>query len=118
MQTRKRALADFFALSFFSQITVGGASKTQFIPEAVSARPGDVIRFMFMDAENSVVQTTFEAPCAPKAGGFVAGPLPNPQAANPGPTMDLTISAVEPLCARHPPQPNPTQLNTLPHHHT
>jgi plastocyanin len=78
---------------------VGGpSSKLQFIPEAVSAKPGDTIRFMFMDSDNSVVQTTFDAPCAPKTGGFSAGPLPNPDGKVPGPTKDLKIANTDPLC--------------------
>ena len=68
------------------------------MPEAVAAKPGDTIRFMFMDSDNSVVQTTFEAPCAPKAGGFNSGPMPNPNGQVPGPTMDLKIENADPLC--------------------
>lgn len=52
---------------------------------------------MFMDSDNSVVQTTFEEPCAAKAGGFTAGPMENRDGKVPGPTKDLKISSNEPL---------------------
>jgi hypothetical protein len=80
-------------------IMVGGAnSKLQFQPESVSAKPGDTIKFMFMDGDNSVMQTTFEAPCQAKQGGFTAGPMPNPNGAMPGPTQELKIASPDPLC--------------------
>jgi plastocyanin len=60
------------------QVQVGGAAPGpsgkpvttfQFSPETVTAKPGDTIRFMFMDSENSVLQTTADKPCDAKAGG-------------------------------------------------
>ena len=45
------------------------APKMQFAPENIVASPGDVVRFMFMDPENAVVQSTFEQPCQEMAGG-------------------------------------------------
>jgi plastocyanin len=80
-------------------IMVGGAnSNMAFQPESVSAKAGDTIKFMFMDSNNSVVQTTFEQPCQPKQGGFTAGPMPNPDGKMPGPVQDLKIENADPLC--------------------
>lgn len=80
-------------------VIVGGpTSKLSFLPESILAKSGDTVRFMFMDSENSVMQTTFETPCAAKAGGFSAGPMVNAAGKVPGPVQELKIAGTETLC--------------------
>ncbi|KAE9977492.1 hypothetical protein BLS_001396, partial [Venturia inaequalis] len=69
-----------------------------FTPETITAQPGDTIRFTFMGNNHSVVQTSFDAPCAPAANGFNSGYLPNTANQIQGaPTMDLQIKDASPM---------------------
>lgn len=69
-----------------------------FTPETITAQPGDTIRFTFMGNNHSVVQTSFDAPCAPAANGFNSGYLPNIMNQIQGaPTMDLQVKDTNPM---------------------
>jgi plastocyanin len=47
-----------------------GESGLKFTPNEITAAVGQEIEFFFHPADHSVVQSTFAAPCSPKAGGF------------------------------------------------
>ncbi|KAH8699138.1 hypothetical protein BGW36DRAFT_426813 [Talaromyces proteolyticus] len=46
-------------------VHVGVNSSLVFSPSSVKAKPGDTIHFQFHQKNHSVIQSTFEAPCAP-----------------------------------------------------
>ncbi|QDS76415.1 hypothetical protein FKW77_004107 [Venturia effusa] len=80
--------------------TPGGmpAVMFSFTPETITAQPGDTIRFTFMGNNHSVVQTTFDAPCAPAANGFNSGYLPNTANQIQGaPSMDFQVKDANPI---------------------
>ncbi|KKA28390.1 hypothetical protein TD95_000184 [Thielaviopsis punctulata] len=59
------------ALATTRTIAVGRASPIE--PFNIFASPGDVLEFHFATGENAVVQSSFDAPCAPLPGGFSSG---------------------------------------------
>ena len=80
-----------------AQSGVPESSQLAFSPNAIGAKPGDVVRFMFMSANQSVAQSTFDAPCAPKDGGAVSGFKQNQASAEP-PTFDVPVKDTAPMC--------------------
>ncbi|KAF3084529.1 hypothetical protein TWF706_000748 [Orbilia oligospora] len=48
-------------------------TRNTFKPIHKNATLGDVIRFVFLSPNHSVVETSFEYPCTPKEGGFASG---------------------------------------------
>ncbi|KAJ8075787.1 hypothetical protein PM082_021419 [Marasmius tenuissimus] len=48
-----------------------------FVPDTISARTGDTVRFTFSKASHGVVQSSFDKPCVPLPGGFSSGVVNN-----------------------------------------
>ncbi|KAJ8075783.1 hypothetical protein PM082_021415 [Marasmius tenuissimus] len=53
-------------------VTVGEAGSF-FEPDSVSARTGDIVRFIFSKSPHAVTQSSFERPCEALPGGFSSG---------------------------------------------
>ncbi|KAK1219264.1 hypothetical protein PQX77_018030 [Marasmius sp. AFHP31] len=70
-------------------VTVGD-SGSFFVPDTVSARAGDIVRFTFSKAPHGIVQSSFEKPCVPLPGGFSSGMVVN--GATTESTWDLQIT--------------------------
>lgn len=59
------------------QVTVGGpGGVTQFNPSSVTANPGDIVTFVFMQKNHTATQSTFASPCSAASGGFDTGFIP------------------------------------------
>ncbi|KAL0068272.1 hypothetical protein AAF712_004659 [Marasmius tenuissimus] len=54
-----------------------GALGSFFVPDTISARTGDTVRFTFSKASHGVVQSSFDKPCVPLPGGFSSGVVNN-----------------------------------------
>ncbi|KAJ9642553.1 hypothetical protein H2199_004934 [Coniosporium tulheliwenetii] len=63
-------------------------------PESIQAAVGDTVKFVFMQANHSVTQSTFANPCVKMAGGVDSGLLPNPNGA-PGVEWTTTVNSTE-----------------------
>jgi len=55
------------AADFTVKVGEGG---NVFVPSTIAASVGDTVSFHFTGSNHDVVQSTFDAPCAPKDGGF------------------------------------------------
>ena len=53
-----------------------GQNGLQFSPQTIKAAPGDTVEFHYYPKNHSVVQSSFDAPCKPLAGGFNSGFVP------------------------------------------
>lgn len=65
-------------------------------PEWINANVGDTVRFVFMQRNHSVTQSTFDTPCVKKADGVDSGLKPNPDGL-PGITWDYQVTTTEPI---------------------
>ncbi|KAF2672661.1 hypothetical protein BT63DRAFT_133128 [Microthyrium microscopicum] len=83
-------------------IMVGGPS-ARFSPDSISASPGDIIRFTFLDTTASIAQTSASAPCTPQPAGFIAraaveGAIDaNSTLEDAAPVVELTVSSSDPV---------------------
>ncbi|KAK0208357.1 hypothetical protein DFS33DRAFT_1379883 [Desarmillaria ectypa] len=80
-------------------VQVGGADgKLVYVPEAISAQPGDQVVFHFNPKNHTVTQSSFADPCGPKEGGLDSGFMP--VAANTTdslPTWTMTVNDTQPI---------------------
>jgi plastocyanin len=72
-------------------------------PESITAAQGDVVKFIFMQKNHTVTQSTFDDPCKKMEGGMDSGFKPNPE----GKTgaefeWEMTVPTTEPLCELSP----------------
>jgi plastocyanin len=89
------------------QVVVGGmkpvetgmAPALSYFPEAITAAQGDIVKFVFMQKNHTVTQSTFEDPCKKMEGGMDSGFKPNPEGKT-GPEFEweMTVPTTEPLC--------------------
>ncbi|KAF2100728.1 hypothetical protein NA57DRAFT_74326 [Rhizodiscina lignyota] len=63
-----------------------------FQPSSVSANKGDIVRFMFMAANQSIAQSTFDTPCIAVTKGITSGFKANPNGSVPPPTFDFSVT--------------------------
>lgn len=54
-------------------VVVGADGQLKYKQDNVNAAIGDIIRFDFNSTNHTVTESTFDAPCSPKAGGFKSG---------------------------------------------
>lgn len=68
-------------------------------PEAIVAAQGDVVKFVFMQKNHTVTQSTFDDPCKKMDGGMDSGFKPNPMGMS-GPEFEweMTVPSTDPLC--------------------
>ena len=80
------------------------APALSYFPEAIQAAQGDVVKFIFMQKNHTVTQSTFADPCKKMEGGLDSGFKPNPEGLS-GPDFEweMTVSSNEPLCKCFPP---------------
>lgn len=77
-------------------ITVGAGAQLAFNPNVVTANSGDKLTFSYFPKNHSVVQSSFQAPCAPLANGFFSGF--QPLSAGPGPVeFVVTVNDTKPI---------------------
>jgi plastocyanin len=76
------------AANFDVQVGENGDSYT---PSTISAQKGDTVTFHFSGASHDVVQSTFEAPCSPMAGGIYV-PIQNK-----ADTFTVTVQNSDPI---------------------
>lgn len=81
------------------QIVVGSSSgQTIFTPEAIAAKPGDIVNFQFQQKNHSVVQSSFANPCGPSDGGFNSGFMPVPPTQTSDfPEFNITVQDETPI---------------------
>ncbi|TFK41030.1 hypothetical protein BDQ12DRAFT_678771 [Crucibulum laeve] len=88
-----------FVSAAIHDVQVGGAGgKLVYVPEAISAQPGDQVVFHFNPKNHTVTQSSFADPCGRKDGGFSSGF--QPVAANQTdnlPTYTITINDTQPV---------------------
>lgn len=78
----------------------GAAPSLLFFPESITAAQGDVVKFVFMQKNHTVTQSTFADPCKKMEGGLDSGFIANPEGKS-GPEFEweMTVPASdEALC--------------------
>lgn len=70
-------LLSLLPLAFGKTIQVNaGQGGLVFNPPTVTAEVGDVVEFAFYPQDHNVVQSAFDSPCQPLAGGIYSGFFP------------------------------------------
>jgi plastocyanin len=79
-------------------VLVGGDGLT-FNPSTVNANPGDNVIFEFHQKNHTATQSTLDAPCVPKPGGFNSGfvPVAPENTAGPFPKAKFTVVDTAPV---------------------
>jgi plastocyanin len=92
------ALLPFVSATVYDVQVGGDAGKLTFVPEAISAQPGDQVVFHFHAKNHTVTQSSFADPCGLKDGGFDSGfmPVPANQTDN-FPTWSITVNDTQPV---------------------
>ncbi|KAF2742389.1 hypothetical protein M011DRAFT_412678 [Sporormia fimetaria CBS 119925] len=79
-------------------VATGMAPSLAYFPESITAAQGDVVKFVFMQKNHTVTQSTFEAPCNAMAGGLDSGFKPNPEGKSGAEfEWEMTVPTTEPL---------------------
>jgi len=81
-------------------VTVGGpGGVVAYTPNFVTANPGDVIVFTFMQKNHTATQSSFATPCMALANGFDSGfvPVPDTNVNGPFPVATLTVQDTNPI---------------------
>jgi plastocyanin len=81
-------------------VTVGGAGGViAYSPTSVTANPGDVVVFSFMQKNHTATQSTLQTPCQPLDGGFDSGfvPVPDSNTNGPFPVATYTVTDTNPV---------------------
>ncbi|KAL7938830.1 Cupredoxin [Trichoderma chlorosporum] len=86
------------AASSLQVVTVGKDGAIQFSPDTLTAAVGDQVEFQFYGPSHSVVQASFDAPCAALSGGngFFAGFNTNGNGPNPT-SFTITVNDTKPI---------------------
>ena len=66
-----------------------GQNGLQFFPQTIKAAAGDTVEFHYYPNNHSVVQSSFDEPCKPIAGGFDSGFVPVAEG--------MSVSSISPL---------------------
>jgi plastocyanin len=85
------------AASFTVKVGQGG---NVFEPSTVTAQVGDQVEFQWVGSIHSIVQSTFDEPCQPLAGGFAV-----PDQSSSDVTFTFTVTSTDPIwfyCAVRP----------------
>lgn len=85
-------------------VTVGGLKPVEtgmapvlgYSPESIKANVGDVVKFVFMQKNHTVTQSTFADPCKKMDGGMDSGFMPNADG-KAGVEWTMTVPKAEPL---------------------
>ncbi|KAF2279671.1 uncharacterized protein EI97DRAFT_183450 [Westerdykella ornata] len=79
-------------------VETGMAPYLGYFPESITAAQGDVVKFIFMQKNHTVTQSTFENPCKAMPGGLDSGFKPNPEGKS-GPEFEweMTVPSTDPL---------------------
>ncbi|KAK7532351.1 uncharacterized protein J3D65DRAFT_636547 [Phyllosticta citribraziliensis] len=104
-------LARFVAAQTVHTVTVGGLKEAaapggqpspNFIyqPESITAAPGDVVQFNFLQLNHTITQSSFENPCAKAPGGFDSGFVVN-EDGRPGLQFSVRVNDTNPICELH-----------------
>lgn len=81
------------------QVMVGGTAGLTYQPSEIKAAVGDMVVFTFMNANHTVTQSTFEAPCVAMPGGMDSGFQANANnTVNPPPQVAMQVMVDTPLC--------------------
>jgi len=89
-------------------VVVGGSSGSlTYSPSFVAAAPRDIVRFEFQQKNHTATQSTFDAPCLKKEGGFDSGFMAVAANVTSGfPTFDVLVNDTTPVwvyCRQHSP---------------
>jgi plastocyanin len=68
-----------------------GTGGLVYAPNSVTAAVGDTVTFTFGGSFHSVVESTFDAPCTAKAGGFSVG------AQSTAATFTINVTSTDPI---------------------
>jgi len=79
------------------RVIVGGPGKLMFDPEHITAKPRDRIVFEFRQKNHTATQSSFDAPCVKKAGGFDSGYIPVAEGETNFPTWSVTVNDTAPI---------------------
>ncbi|CAF9904805.1 MAG: hypothetical protein GOMPHAMPRED_002953 [Gomphillus americanus] len=76
-----------------------GLGGLKFVPDTVTAAPGDVLEFHYHPKNHSVQQSSFAAPCQPLAGGFDSGfnPVASEEVAATTQHFSVTVNNTKPI---------------------
>jgi len=66
-------------------------------PESIEAKKGDKVKFVFMQKNHTVTQSTFADPCKKMDGGMDSGFMPNAEGKS-GVEWEMEVTTEEPLC--------------------
>lgn len=77
-------------------VETGMAPSLAYFPEAITAAQGDTVKFIFMQKNHTVTQSTFDEPCKAMEGGLDSGFKPNPEG-KPGVEWEMVVPTTEAL---------------------
>lgn len=79
-------------------VMVGADNALAYSPNTLTADPGSIIEFMFFPPVHTVVQSTFDSPCAPFSNGtgFYSGEFTTSSGSNAN-VFALTINNTDPI---------------------
>jgi plastocyanin len=78
-------------------VATGMAPVLSYTPEHIDAAVGDKVKFVFMQKNHTVTQSTFADPCKKMDGGMDSGFMPNADG-KPGVEWEMDVKTTEPLC--------------------
>ncbi|CAO2658830.1 Nn.00g065530.m01.CDS01 [Neocucurbitaria sp. VM-36] len=77
-------------------VATGMAPVLGYTPESITANVGDMVKFVFMQKNHTVTQSTFADPCRKMDGGMDSGFMPNPEG-KAGVEWNMTVETTEAL---------------------
>jgi len=79
-------------------VVVGGSAGLVYTPETIQAAVGDMVIFTFMNANHTVTQSAFDAPCVKLPEGMDSGFMPNANnTVSPAPQMAMQVTVATPI---------------------
>jgi plastocyanin len=80
-------------------VTVGGVGILKFSPDSVTANPGDIVTFTFMQKNHTATQSTLTNPCVQAPNGFDSGfvPVAATNTNGPFPVAQFTVQDTNPV---------------------
>jgi plastocyanin len=83
----------------FPKVVVGGTAGLVYTPDTIQAAVGDMVIFTFMNANHTVTQSAFTAPCVKLPEGMDSGFMPNTNnTIVPAPQMAMQVTVATPIC--------------------
>jgi plastocyanin len=81
------------------KVVVGGSAGLVYTPNSIKAAVGDMVIFTFMNANHTVTQSAFTAPCVKLPEGMDSGFMPNANnTVSPAPQMAMQVTVATPIC--------------------